>query len=225
MIDHDDGSERRTRFSRHSLVMRDDFFRPLPVKSEGVSAVAQMASPEFRGGASEPAIVEQPTIIDESERSLTAGELYAAALSGVEIEESNKPRRRVAAANGQRIQLWGAGTSGRPRRGSRSVRLFRAQPEEIFSALESRPFGRGLQLDVRTFEIRELLDEPELRVEGQLDGAFVLRSKHVDVDLRAARFNSMFTAVEIKLTARRHPRRFFRAAHEAIHSLPLPGRT
>ncbi|MGI9610823.1 MAG: hypothetical protein ACR2NL_11090, partial [Acidimicrobiia bacterium] len=71
----------------------------------------------------------------------------------------------------------------------------------------------------------EVLDEVELHVEGVLFGAFALRSGGVAVSVRATRFNAMFTAVEIRLNARRHPRRFFQAAHDSIQSLPIPGRT
>ncbi len=168
---------------------------------------------------------EEPIIIDESERLLTAGQLYADALAGVEADVATRQKPRVRTANPQRIQLWGAGTDGLPRRGSRTIRLFRAQPEEVFAALRAQPFGQGLRLDAGTFNVFEDLDEPELRVDGELAGAFALRSAMVEVSVRAVRFNSMFTAIEVRLTNRGHPRRFFRAAHDAIQSLPLPGRT
>jgi hypothetical protein len=221
----DDRSERNFWRSRHSLVMRDDPYRPLPTKSQAVATVAQVEAIRFQNPSSDGAVVDQPTIIDESERCFSASELYAAALSGIDVETPNKPKRRVGGSNDQRVQLWGAGTNGTPRRGSRTIRLFRAQPDDVFVALRAHPFGRGLQLDAQTLEVRELFGEPELHVEGQLEGAFALRSRGVGIKLRATRFNAMFTAVEIRLAERRHPYRFFVAAHDAIRSLPLPGRT
>jgi hypothetical protein len=216
---------RRFSGSRHSVQARDDFYRPLPVKSEAVGVVASFDVPQLGLSADLSTEGEEPTIIDESQSLLSAGELYAAALAGVDAGLATRQKVGVRIPNPQRIQLWGSGTSGIPRRGSRTIRLFRAQPEEIFAALRAQPFGAGLQLDAETFDVVEVLDEPELHVDGQLAGAFAVGSRSVEVRVRAARFNTMFTAIEVRLAKRCHPRRFFRAAHEAIQSLPLPGRS
>lgn len=217
MIEKRHGTEATPRLARHSVVVRDDFFRPLPVKSEAVVALAEVDAPELS--------TEDPVIIDESERLFSAGELYTLAFGDVEASPAARSRPRVKVQNNQRMQLWGAGTSGVPRRGSRTIRLFRAQPDDVFAALRRHPFGQGLRLESGSFKVIDVLGEPELHAAGVLLGAFALRPGGVAVSLRAARFNAMFTAVEIRLTARRHPRRFFRAAHDSIQSLPIPGRT
>ncbi|MFW2383201.1 MAG: hypothetical protein ACN4GZ_15725, partial [Acidimicrobiales bacterium] len=188
--------------------------------SEAVYPLAEVNGPEFA-----EATAQDQMIIDESERLFSAGELYTLAFGDIEESPAPKSRPRLRVQNVQRIQLWGAGTSGVPRRGSRTIRLFKAEPDEVFAALRHHPFGQGLRLDPGTFRVVEVLDDVELHAEGVLLGAFALRSSGVAVTLRAARFNAMFTAVEIRLNARRHPRRFFRAAHDSIQSLPIPGRT
>ena len=209
--------------SRHNVRMRDDFYRPLPVKAEAVLTVVESVST----GPSEPATPDQldsPEIIDESERLLSAGELYADALDGSTSASPAraKARRPSIAAAQPRMQLWGAGTSGIPRRGSRTIRLFRTSPDDLYTALIDSSQG---PLVFHTFEMVSVLDEMELHGHGELNNAYALRSGPVPVTLRAARFNSMFLAVELRLDSRKHPRNFFRAAHNAIEHLDLPGRT
>ncbi|MGI9611202.1 MAG: hypothetical protein ACR2NL_12990, partial [Acidimicrobiia bacterium] len=138
MIEERRRSEATSRLSRHSVVVRDDFFQPLPVRSEAVVALAEVEAPEI---ADE--LVEDPTIIDESERLFSAGELYERAFGDVEEPSPAKSRTHIKVRNDQRIQLWGAGTSGIPRRGSRTIRLFRAEPAQVFAALRRHPVGQG----------------------------------------------------------------------------------
>jgi hypothetical protein len=211
---------------RHRVRIVEDAYDPLPVKAEPVAPhLCHGVEPwlvQRPPAAGEPETVgEEPAIIDESERRLSAGDLYTSALAG--LPESNPPgrsERRVGQGGvpGPRIRLWGAGTSGTPRRGSRAVRLYHAEIEEVFESVRcARP--AGLALDASSIDLRSVLGELELHGRGTLTGAFATRSAAVRVSLRVCRFNAMFTAVELKLESRRHPRRFFAAAHDALGSL------
>ena len=202
--------------------MRTDFFRPLPVKSEAVS------TGELQIGSSTVVLLDAatlddlPVIIDESERLLSADELYREALEGSEPDR-HKPRSRPTSVPQPRMQLWGSGTSGMPRRGSRTIRLFRADPDQVAKGV--RHTALTDQLTLGRYESRMVMGEPELHGSGHLYGAFLLRpSAPVDVTIRVARFNGTFAALELKLASRGHPRHFFRAAHDAVEALDLPGR-
>ncbi len=205
--------------------MRADFFRPLPVKSEAV-------------GPAEPTVLELiepdvPIILDESERMLSADDLYRVAHEDTDPEMQGQTRPRTSRARPMapgvqpgvqsNVQLWGSGTSGRPGKGSRTIRLFSVSPSELVQGLRSSRASAALALE--HFEQRRVGSELELFATGQLIGAFRLRpTVPVRVSARVLRFNSSFSAFEVTLESKRHPRRFFRAAHDAIEALNLPGR-
>ncbi|NNE95616.1 MAG: hypothetical protein HKN24_06265 [Acidimicrobiales bacterium] len=194
--------------------MHDLGVAPLPVKSEAVV-----------GGV---ALLDAVEVIDESHRMLSAQELYADALGDAEPDTTAKPKLRIHTRPeyAPRLQLWGAGTSGIPRKGSRSIRLFKAEPAAVFEVLETEPSTELLTFHPGSVRQRHRFpDDIELCWSGSLCGAYAWRSRPVEVELRATRFNTMFTAVELSLVSRRHPRRFFRAAHDAIQQLRLPGRS
>ena len=202
--------------------MRSDFFRPLPVKSEAISG-----GPKPAGSGAvvllDPETADDLTvIIDESERLLSADDLYRDAVEGLELERQSKVRSRPASVPQPSMQLWGAGTSGVPRKGSRTIRLFHASPEHVAHAVRLGSTSGRLRLS--SCERRLVSAESEWPATGQLYGSFRLRpSVPVEVSVRVARFNRTFAAVELKLESKRHPRRFFRAAHDAIGALDLPG--
>ncbi len=168
-------------------------------------------------------IPDEPTIIDETEAPPTSKELYAEWLIAYDPDQPGQPRLRVSPAAKPRMPLWGPDTSGIPKRGSRAVRLFRTEPETLFDAVRGSQ-GSRLRVLPESFHTKMVLDSEELHGEATLSNAFSLRSSTVRVSVRTARFNVLFMAVELRLASRGHPRRFFKAAHEAIDELNLPGR-
>ncbi len=212
--------------SRHRLRITEDLYRPLPVKSEAVgSQIAATANPviDATDSATEPlqsgeAGLDGPELIDESERLLSAADLYEAAYGDtVNPVGATTVRRSTAAPNQTRVPLWGQGTSGVPRKGSRCVRLFHCEPSALIDRVLVNGHGAGpLQL---ANEVTRTIDGDELHVNGELAGAFALRSETVDVSVRICRFNAIFSIAEVTLQSRRHPRRFFDTAHQAISQL------
>ncbi len=204
---------------RHRLKTSESFYRPLAVKSEAVGL--------HQAGA-QPAVLldvwrdtegsESPQLIDESEGLLSAAALYEVAVSGApsQAPASSGPRSRLAPAGRGSVPLWGSGTSGIPRRGSRSVRLFHSEPAAIIDHVLSPGTRQGpLVIDPNS----AIVTAEDLVVAGELSEAFLLWQGRVNVSLRVCRFNSMFSIAEIRLVSRRHPRRFFLAAHRAIDQL------
>lgn len=155
-------------------------------------------------------------MIDESERLLTAAALYEVAVSGAPTPDRPRVGSRTPVAPPGRgpVPLWGSGTSGIPRRGSRSVRLFRSEPAALIDHVLMPETRQGPLVIDRTSAI---VNAEDLVVAGELSDAFLFWSGRVTVSLRVCRFNSMFSIAEIGLVSRRHPRRFFRAAHRAIN--------
>jgi hypothetical protein len=213
--------------SRHRVRMVERTFHPFPLRAEAiVPDVHETAEPPLlrREPLSEEPASEgdEPAILDESERLLSAGELYASALSGLESSSGRADRHALTGGPARpTIQLWGAGTSGIPRRGSRAVRLFHNPLEDVFDSVR-RGSPPGLTIDTASIGVCSVLGELEMHGTGTLAGAFATRSAAVAVSLRVCRFNAMFTAIEVKLESRRHPRRFFAAAHDALRSLVAP---
>ena len=157
---------------------------------------------------------ETPQLIDESERLLSAAALYEVAVSGAPSQVRRAGVRTPLAQPGRgSVPLWGSGTSGLPRRGSRSVRLFHSSPAALIDRVLMPGTRQGpLVIDRKS----AIMDAEDLTVAGELSGAFLLWSGRVAVSFRVCRFNSMFSIAEIRLVSRRHPRRFFGAAHRAI---------
>ncbi|NNF53570.1 MAG: hypothetical protein HKN03_03905 [Acidimicrobiales bacterium] len=205
--------------TRHRLKFTETFYRPLAVKAEAVGPQkAHARAPVLLDARRETDVDESIQLIDESERLLTAADLYDAAVSG----SSNSERSRVAvrplgaAQSRGSVPLWGSGTSGLPRRGSRSVRLFHSQPAVLISHVLTARGNRGpLVIDRKSASIAA----EDLVVPGELSDAFLVWPGRVNVSLRICRFNSIFSIAEIRLISRRHPRHFFQAAHRAIDQL------
>ncbi len=202
--------------TRHRLKTSETFYRPLAIKSEAVGP--------HQADAQTPLLLdpwraiegpESPQLIDESECLLSAAALYEAAVSGAPGEERHRASVRPLANPPDRgqVPLWGSGTSGLPRRGSRSVRLFHSEPASLINHVLMPGASHGPLVIDRASAI---IDAEDLVVAGELSDAFLFWSGRVKVSLRICRFNSMFSIAEIRLVSRRHPRRFFRAAHRGI---------
>ncbi len=212
--------------NRHQIRVVEEPYAPPPIRAEAIAP--HLAEPEGPPvfGLDRVSTAEDDggvVLIDESERTLTAAELFATAFTDVDEDDRTSTRRTALPRAGQApgVQLWGSSTTGVPRRGSRCVRLFHDSPAVVSDRV--RRFGAGDQF--LRLEQEELVttsgDEIELTVPGRLFGAFLLGSHPVRVVLRVARFNPLFTLAELTLESRRHPRRFFAVAHGAMGFLAL----
>lgn len=207
--------------SRHQIRVVEEPYAPPPIRAEAVAPHLAEPAGAPALGLDRIAMADDDdgvVLIDESERMLTAAELFATAFTDVE-EEGRAPTRRTVLPRGDQgpgVQLWGSSTTGVPRRGSRCVRLFHDSPGALSDRV--RRFGSGdevLRLEQEELVMASGL-EIDLTVPGRLFGAFLLGSHPVRVMLRVARFNPLFTLAELTLVSRRHPRRFFAVAHGAM---------
>ena len=104
---------------------------------------------------------------------------------------------------------WNVGTSGRPKLGSRSLRLCLGNPNYVAERVPLIP------QQVLLVGGDSLLDDRDDLLKWS--ATLPLRRSVVPVELCLRRFNARLTLAEIRITGQRHyPRRFFATAHGAL---------